>query len=942
MDLNRFTAQVASTVMNAAEVARFGGLQTGELPSEFEIASVGSCHRLLRYAPRHPAEADRPVAILVPPLMLTYRVYDVSENSSAVTALLEAGVDVWVVDFGTPEHIAGGMARTLSEHVHAISDAVDFVADATGVSVHLVGYSQGGMFCYQTAAFRRGARIASVVAFGSPVDLRTTSPMRLPEPVAVATARLGAPVVARGVPGWLTRSGFQLLDPLGTVKSRTDFLLALHDREALLPREGQRKYLMRDGWIGWPGPALQEFLQQFVVSNRLLAGGFTISGIPVTLADIQVPILAFVGTKDRIAPPAAVRAIGRAAPRAAVFEAELTTGHFGLVVGRNATQVAWPLVAEWIHWHSASGPRPDGIDELEAFGAPTGADGDSRPIAPALATGIEAAAALAGIIGAAPRQARRLRRLAGMQPSTRTSIARSVRDRAARTPSATALLFGDLTYSYASVDRTVDVVAEWLHGLGVRRGDAVGVLMNTRPSAVATLVALNRIGAVGVLLRPGATAAAEASLAPVVLAVADPDHVGVAMPVPVHRLLLDTPEYPDKPSAPEGFVSGEVGKSVGQGRLPLDVGRVMDTAFVFFTGGDGALRKHDMTNGQFMRTAMSAAAAANLRAEDTLYGTVALHNPLGLLAVVGAGVESGCRIAMASADDPDTFWAEIRRYGVTVVSYTGARLHSVVTSPPNPAEPHHHIRLFMGSGMPRGLWRKAQRRFPEAAVLEMWTSVRSGVVLANVRGRKAGSVGRPLPGSPAIRLARYDIASRSVVRDASGSAVEAKDGEVGLLLAAAPASAAVSAGDMRDVFKAGDAWIASGALFRCDSDGDYWLVDRVSELQSVDGGFASVHPMAEAVGDLSGVCLSNAFLHLGEPAVALTTGDEAFEPHRVSTLFDRLDAAPRYIFLLREMPLSSAHRPMVSSDRLQSAGVKRAWTRDELGLFSEVPLLLTN
>ncbi len=41
----------------------------------------------------------------------------------------------------------------------------------TGSDVHLAGYSQGGMFAYQAAAFRRCKGIASLITFGSPVEL---------------------------------------------------------------------------------------------------------------------------------------------------------------------------------------------------------------------------------------------------------------------------------------------------------------------------------------------------------------------------------------------------------------------------------------------------------------------------------------------------------------------------------------------------------------------------------------------------------------------------------------------------------------------------------------------------------------------------------------------------------------------------------------------------
>ncbi len=130
-----------------------------------------------------------------------------------------------------------------------------------------------------------------------------------------------------------------MLDPVKSARSRLEFILQLHDREALLPREGQRRFLEADGWVAWPGPAMADFLQQFITHNRMLEGGFVIEDRLLTLADIECPILSVVGTVDEIAPAAGVRAIRLAAPRADVYELALQAGHFGLVVGSTSNQV---------------------------------------------------------------------------------------------------------------------------------------------------------------------------------------------------------------------------------------------------------------------------------------------------------------------------------------------------------------------------------------------------------------------------------------------------------------------------------------------------------------------------------------------------------------------------------------------------------------------------
>ena len=159
--------------------------------------------------------------------------------------------------------------------------------------------------------------------------------MNLPADLAVGAADFMADhVFSRlDVPGWLARTGFQMLDPIKTAQSRLDFVRQLHDREALLPREQQRRFLANDGCIAWSGPAIAELLKQFIAHNRMMSGGFAIRGDLVTLADIDCPVLAVVGEVDDIGQPASVRGIKRASPQADVYEYLIRTGHFGLVVG---------------------------------------------------------------------------------------------------------------------------------------------------------------------------------------------------------------------------------------------------------------------------------------------------------------------------------------------------------------------------------------------------------------------------------------------------------------------------------------------------------------------------------------------------------------------------------------------------------------------------------
>ncbi|MGH3967760.1 MAG: alpha/beta fold hydrolase, partial [Mycobacterium sp.] len=364
--VTRPVERLMATAQNGLEVLRLGGLETGTVPSPCQVVESVPMYKLRRYFPpdtRPGQPSAGPPVLLVHPMMMSANMWDVTRAEGAVSILHDAGLDPWVIDFGSPDKVEGGMRRNLADHIVALSEAIDTTVETTGADVHLVGYSQGGMFCYQAAGYRRSKNIASIVAFGSPVDTLAALPMGLPPNLAQATANFMADHVFNrlDIPSWLARTGFQMLDPLKTAKARVDFVRQLHDREALLPREAQRRFLESEGWIAWSGPAVSELLKQFIAHNRMMTGGFAINGQLVTLTDITCPVLAFVGEVDDIGQPPAVRGIRRAAPNADVYEYTLRVGHFGLIVGSKAAQQSWPTVAEWVHWISRQAAKPDGI-----------------------------------------------------------------------------------------------------------------------------------------------------------------------------------------------------------------------------------------------------------------------------------------------------------------------------------------------------------------------------------------------------------------------------------------------------------------------------------------------------------------------------------------------------------------------------------------------------
>jgi len=967
-DLGGVVDRVLATAQNGLEVLRYGGLETGTEPAPFAVVETRRMFKLRRYFPDEPSTG--PNIVLVPPMMVSANVYDVTEHNGAVSILHRNGITPWVVDFGSPEREEGGLERTLADHVVAVSEAIDLIVEATGQDIHLGGYSQGGMFAYQTAAYRRSKNIASVITFGSPVDVLAALPLGMPAGLVAPAAEFLAErsfTQNLWVRDWMARTGFQLLDPVKTIRSRIDFLRRLHDREALLTREDQRRFLEADGWVAWSGPAIAELLRQFVAHNRMVSGGFVINGDLVSLTEITCPVLAFVGEADDIGQPTAVRGIVKAAPDAEVYESTLPVGHFGLVVGSTAGQHTWPTVADWVTWLSADGPRPDLIREMEYVES---GHGGGVSLSSRITHGVGAVAdagsaysrEILGLLNSfqrtsiavaseSVRTVPRLLRLGQIQSGTRISLSKLMAENTRKHGENELFLFENRVLTHSQVDARTNNVVAGLVECGIRPGQHIGVLMDTRPSALVVIAALSRLGAVAVLLAADADVREMMLLADSSVIVTDPNNLDLATAASDRVLVLGGG------SGDSRSIEGADGDTIidmeqidpDQVEMPSwyrpDPGLAGDLAFILFSRSKGKLVPWPVTNHRFAMSAFGAASAAALTDHDTVYCLPPLHHASGLLTTLGATVVGRSRIALSNGIDPETFSTEVRRYGVTVVSYTWSMLAQVVRDPAFRINQHNPIRLFMGSGMSGGLWEDVCKSFPRARILEFFATADGSAILANVTGEKLSSVGRPLPETNPVEVAAYDIMRDQLLIDEHGYVRRAEVGEPGLLLAKARHKFDVNGTVLRDVFAARDRWEVSGHLFVRDADGDLFFLGSVDRVIKAETGPIFIPTINHALSRVTGIDKVVTY-GIGEPghqiaiaAVTLRPGVKAdsLTATQLRVALGEFPSVlrPHLIRVVDEIPLSASFRPLSTvflAEGLPKPG-PRIWYRDEEGRY---------
>ena len=475
-------------------------------------------------------------------------------------------------------------------------------------------------------------------------------------------------------------------------------------------------------------------------------------------------------------------------------------------------------------------------------------------------------------------------------------------------------------------------------------------MMKSRPSHLTVTTALSRLGAVAVLLSPDTpddVLPQALRLGEATTLIVDPDsaaraRAGAGIAVLALGGVGQVPWTPGQPRVLPPDVIDMEAIDPGAVEPPAwyrpDPGRARDLAMIFVSSGKHAPpRATRITNRRWAYSALGAAAAATLTTGDTVYCCLPLHHPSGTLVATGSALVAGARLALASRFEPHTFWDEVRRYGVTVVYYAGEMCRRLVDAPPVLGEANNPVRLFAGSGLRKDVWRRLVDRFGPVAVLELYASTEASTVLANARGKKIGSVGRPLPGSPEVAIAAWSFPDDSFARDGAHRLRHAPPGEPGMLVArlsertaAAAAGASLAGADqidprrlLHDAFAQGDLWFVTGDFFEVDADGDHWLVDRHDQMIRTHQGAVASMRIEDALYEVPGVALCAVAAapdhdhpaHTGAEvpvAVVQLHPGAAFDPDAVSAAVATLPeyARPRRLRVVAEIPLTDGYRPI--------------------------------
>jgi polyhydroxyalkanoate synthase subunit PhaC len=308
---------------------------------------------LYRYAPRVERPAAVPI-ILLYALVGRYTVVDLQEDRSFVRRLLEAGLDVYVVDWGHPSRADRFIA--IDDYVNDyIDEYVDEICRRHEVdAVNLLGVCQGGVLslCYTAL---HPDKIRNLITAVTPVDFHADKEENrvdrgfmniwtrslAPEDIDRMVDTLG------NVPGEFTGNLFSLMTPgRSLTKYNLDLLDAAGDDARLL------NFLRMEKWLAdrpdQPGEFARQWLKEFYQENKLVRGEFVLDGQRVDLGNIRMPVLNILTETDHVIPPAMSRALKRHVGTTDYTEVAVRGGHIGIFVGAKSHAELCTIITDWL------------------------------------------------------------------------------------------------------------------------------------------------------------------------------------------------------------------------------------------------------------------------------------------------------------------------------------------------------------------------------------------------------------------------------------------------------------------------------------------------------------------------------------------------------------------------------------------------------------------
>jgi polyhydroxyalkanoate synthase len=322
--------------------------QVGEIPAGVtEREAVYTEDKLTLYHYKNPAgkKAENQTPLLIC-YALVNRPYmtDIQENRSTVRGLMEAGQDVYLIDWGYPDR--SDRYLNLDDYINGYLDrCIDVIRERHDIDkVNLLGICQGGAFSLCYAALHPD-KVRNLIAMVTPVDFQTEDNMLgrwiRNIDVDLLVDSLG------NIPGDLMNWTFLNLKPYRLIGQKYIDMVDILDN----PKQ-VCNFMAMEKWIfdspDQAGEAYRQFVRDFYQQNKLIKGEVRIGDARVDLKNIKCPVLNIYAQDDHLVPPSASTPLGKHVGTKDYTELSFKGGHIGIYVSGSAQALVPPSIGKWL------------------------------------------------------------------------------------------------------------------------------------------------------------------------------------------------------------------------------------------------------------------------------------------------------------------------------------------------------------------------------------------------------------------------------------------------------------------------------------------------------------------------------------------------------------------------------------------------------------------
>ncbi len=454
-----------------------------------------------------------------------------------------------------------------------------------------------------------------------------------------------------------------------------------------------------------------------------------------------------------------------------------------------------------------------------------------------------------------------------IEADPRRLFADVVEDFAARQGDRPALVSDLESLNYRALSERINRYARWAIVAGIKPGDAVCLIMPTRPDYVAAWLGISRVGGVVALIN---TKLVGQSLAQCIN-VAGADHIILA------EELADVFEAarPQLARASRVWMDASLDAVLAEldgGPLSQAERRdvtINDRALLIYTSGTTGLPKAaSVSHRRILNWGGWFAGLTDAKPDDRLYNCLPLYHSVGGIVAPCSMLFAGASVALAEKFSAKNFWSDLVRFDCTLFQYIGELCRYLLKAPVSEFENQHRLRLACGNGLRGDIWEEFQSRFAIPRILEFYAATEGNFSLYNVEG-KPGAIGR-IPPLLAHRfpasIVKVDAEHGAPLRDDSGLCIACARGEVGEAIGRIGTAdegggrfegytdhAETDKKILRDVYAKGDAWFRTGDLMKLDEQGFFHFVDRVGDTFRWKGENVATGEVNDAIRECAGV-----------------------------------------------------------------------------------------